>query len=86
MKVRKPSDWAKMDNQAYLGHFRQDKYLNEGHNRCEGAADKAKCEEMFAGYDAADKAKSDAKEAKYKGMSPAGAYVQRGLDKARGED
>jgi hypothetical protein len=32
MDIRRPSDWAKCNNQEYLGHFREDKYLDQGHN------------------------------------------------------
>ena len=39
MNIRRPSDWARMNNQEYLGHYRQDKYLDQGHNDIDDDSD-----------------------------------------------
>lgn len=83
--MKKPSDYCKMENTGYLGHFYKAQYLDKGHNECEGAEDKAACRELMASYAAEDKERSESKESRYKGMSRPGGDFQRALDKRRGK-
>lgn len=79
--MKKPSQYARMDHQGYLGHFAKAQFLDQGHNECEGAEDKEACREFMSGL----KAEADQKEEKYKSMSRAGGDFQRALDKRRGK-
>lgn len=64
--MKKPSDYCKMENTGYLGHFYQDQHLDRGHNDCEPGNEEY-CKQIRqevegkekANRDYADKRKSD---------------------------